>query len=73
MLVQKGKMPIVIPCKRVTAVIRCNTLGVCLFKRTYEHNIINLGDLIEEVARMIIIDHINRKQCNECRKDFLNL
>ncbi|CDN30039.1 matrix protein 2-2 [Avian metapneumovirus type D] len=63
-------MPVAIPCRRVTAVIKCNRLGVCMMRRFYDHSIISLGDLIEVVANMIILDHINLRKCQECRKDF---
>lgn len=63
-------MPVVIPCKRVTAIIKCNALGLCMVRKIYDYSIASWSDLIEEVANMILIDHINRKQCVECRKDF---
>nr|QBK51046.1 matrix protein 2-2 [Avian metapneumovirus] len=62
-------MSVTLPCRRLTIAIKCDYYGVCLLKRALEHPLMCIDELVDELANIIIKDHIYSKNCNDCRKN----
>ncbi|QEG79142.1 M2-2 protein [Gull metapneumovirus] len=62
-------MVVQLPCTRVKMLVNCDHMGLCLLSQYYQDAIWNIQELINELAKLVVDNHIHKYNCSICMQD----